>query len=297
MVNNLGATTAMELAIFGGHAVRLLQSRGLRVERVYSGAFMTSLEAAGVSLSILRVDDDRLALLDASTSAPAWPNAVQKNVGSADESIVEVRARPRQVGESPKQLQSPLRLAIDAACDALLDAEPRLTELDQATGDGDLGTNLARGAREIKATLDHMPLDNTAVTLRTIASVFQGAVGGSSGPLYAVMLIRASRALDEGRDWATAASRGWEAISELGGAKAGDRTMLDALLPFATRLQDGGLEQAVRAAEEGAQSTAAMTPRRGRASYLGERSLGHPDAGAVAVAIWLRAIAGALRAR
>jgi dihydroxyacetone kinase len=92
-----------------------------------------------------------------------------------------------------------------------------------------------------------------------------------------------------------AAQAGCEAISELGGAKAGDRTMLDALLPFAARLQRSNLEEAVSTAEEGAQATAMMTPRRGRASYLGERALGNPDAGAVAVAIWLRAILETLR--
>jgi dihydroxyacetone kinase len=285
----------MELAIFGGHAVRLLQSRGLRVERVYSGAFMTSLEAAGVSLSILRVDDDRLALLDWPTAAPAWPNAIQKNVGSADQKIVAVRVPQSAASARSNRGNLLLQAAIEAACDALIEAESHLSELDRRTGDGDLGTNLARGARAVKAALDKMPLDNAAATLRTMASVFQEAVGGSSGPLYAAMFIRASRTLEDGLDWANAAMTSCQAIAELGGAQPGDRTMLDALLSFATSLQESDLDEAVRAAEEGAQSTATMPPRRGRASYLGQRALGHPDAGAVAVAIWLRGVQRALQ--
>ena len=98
---------------------------------------------------------------------------------------------------------------------------------------------------------------------------------------------------------ARACRDGYEAVSEIGGAIQGDRTMLDALIPFANAFT-GGLESgqllsqalanAATAAEEGAKKTAEMLPRRGRSSYLGERCLGHPDPGAIAVAIWLRAI-------
>jgi dihydroxyacetone kinase len=90
--------------------------------------------------------------------------------------------------------------------------------------------------------------------------------------------------------WADALAQGCEAITELGGAKPGDRTMLDALDPFVKALQQGaGLKAAVEAAEGGAEATAQMKPRLGRSSYLGDRVLGHPDPGAKAVTIWLRA--------
>jgi dihydroxyacetone kinase len=89
--------------------------------------------------------------------------------------------------------------------------------------------------------------------------------------------------------WADALARGCQAISELGGAKPGDRTMLDALDPFVKALQQGaGLKAAVDAAERGAEATAQMKPRLGRSSYLGDRVLGHPDPGAKAVTTWLR---------
>jgi dihydroxyacetone kinase len=125
------------------------------------------------------------------------------------------------------------------------------------------------------------------------------------------MLLRASRALqglsDIGAlDWARAALEACEAIAELGGAQLGDRTMLDALSPFAmnfdAEIRQGttpaeALESGVRAAEIRADATASMLPRRGRASYLGNRVIGHPDPGAVAVAIWLRAIQQSLSIR
>jgi ATP-dependent dihydroxyacetone kinase len=308
LVNNLGATTAMELAIFGGAAVRALQSLGVRIERVYTGAFMTSLDAAGVSLSILRVNDERLALLDAPTSAPAWANPARKPIGKIDERIVVLGEGNRARGSGSRGANPILQSALRAACDALIAAEGRLTELDQASGDGDLGLSLARGAEAIQATIAEYPLDDPAATLRAVALQFQKVVGGSSGPFYSVMLLRASRALPgaaqvQVRDWARAALDGCEAIASLGDAKLGDRTMLDALLPFATEfdkaVQRGttaavALESAVRAAEAGAQATAAMLPRRGRASYLGERVIGNPDPGAIAVSIWLRAIQRAL---
>jgi dihydroxyacetone kinase len=116
--------------------------------------------------------------------------------------------------------------------------------------------------------------------------------------------LRASRTLGEtaqpgALDWAAAMRGAAQAISELGGAKPGDRTMLDALVPAANALESGlkssqPVEQVwaevVRAAESGAQGTAQMTPRAGRASYLGARAIGTPDGGAVAVACWLKAL-------
>ncbi|HZS54301.1 MAG TPA: dihydroxyacetone kinase subunit DhaL [Bryobacteraceae bacterium] len=310
LVNNLGATTAMELAIFGGHAVRVLQSRGMQIERVYSGPFVTSLDAAGVSLSILRVDDSRLALLDAPASAPGWPIAAREPVGDINKRVVMTPRRTEHRQARQRDTNPALRHVIQAVCEALITAEPRLTELDQASGDGDLGLNLARGAQAVQAALDGYPLHDPSAALQAIAGEFQQVVGGSSGPFYGVMLLRASQSLlratnrdakscQDAKCWARAALDACEAISELGGALPGDRTMIDALMPFATEFNSAiqqeiacadALESAVNAAEAGAEATASMTPRRGRASYLGKRAIGSPDPGAVAVSIWLRAI-------
>ncbi len=148
-----------------------------------------------------------------------------------------------------------------------------------------------------------------AEALKAIALTLQNEVGGSSGPLYSVLLLRAAQSLqtsnaDDPRSWAKACVDGCQAVSELGGAELGDRTMLDALVPFAqtftTALNEGtplkdALEIAVGAAEAAAEATAQMIPRRGRSSYLRERALGHPDPGAIAVTIWLRALISAIQ--
>jgi triose/dihydroxyacetone kinase / FAD-AMP lyase (cyclizing) len=309
LMNNLGATTTMELAIFARGALSSLESRRFLIERVYAGTFMTSLEAAGVSLSILRVDDDRLKRLDAPTSAPAWPNAAMKPPGRVQDRLVASQQFiPVPYHDLSYQPPNKMQRAIQAACRALMDAEVRLTDLDQAVGDGDLGVNLARGARAVEESLLTYQSYNPAEALKSTGLILQKAVGGSSGPFYAILFLRAANSvrignMDNPKAWAKASIDACDAISELGGATAGDRTMLDALVPFAntlaTALEQGrstadAVEAAVCAAEAGAEATARMIPRRGRSSYLGDRAIGHPDSGAVAVAVWLRAAASGL---
>ncbi len=310
LLNNLGATTTMELAILARRVAFALESCGLVTERFYAGTFMSSLEMAGVSLSLLRVDEELLKFLDAPTTAPAWPSSPGKANGSVK--VIELATvAPLQV-EQPVETQigGKVRDALLAACQALIQAEEHLTELDRIVGDGDLGSNLARAARTIQAELPSYPLDHPPETLKALGVTLQAVLGGSSGPLYGVLLLRTGIFLEGGpaddpQRWATALLEGCGAISELGVAKPGDRTMLDALAPFAQTFRDGVaaarpagdvLTDAVRAAEGGAEATTRMLPRRGRSSYLGQRALGHADPGAVAVSIWLRAVVGSLLA-
>jgi dihydroxyacetone kinase len=308
LINNLGATTTMELAIVARRALRVLRELELLVERVYSGTFVSSLDTAGVSISLLKLDDSRLRWLDAPTSAPAWPHAAPETPRVADE-YIPIRTTTR-VRELPVQTETgyPIKVIVEAACDALIDAEPRLTELDRAVGDGDLGITLSRGAKAVLHNINAYPFGDAAAALEEIAMTLQQSMGGSSGPLYGVFLLRAANSIRgsttlNALDWAQATVEACEAIGEMGGASAGDRTMLDALIPFAEAFRDGllvglnapeALKSAVEAAESGAKATSAMFPKRGRSSYLGERALGHPDPGAVAAAIWLRAAVSAV---
>jgi dihydroxyacetone kinase len=185
-----------------------------------------------------------------------------------------------------------MRAVLEAVCAAVREAEPHLTELDTATGDGDLGTSLDRGAAAVQDALDSYALDDPVATLQGIAATLRRAIGGTSGPLYATGLLHAAEHLARGGDWATALRAAAEGVSDLGGARPGDRTMLDALVPAADALADGGsAADAVAAARSGAEATETMDPRRGRSSYLGERVRGHRDAGAEAVVVWLEALA------
>ncbi len=304
LVNGLGGTPPMELAIVARRALALLREKGLAVERAWTGNFMTALEMPGCSLTVLRVDEARLHRLDAACAAPAWPGAGK----IAPRVLVEV---PKPGDETawapaPGPLAPALKAAALAVASALLAEEATLTALDSKAGDGDLGISMARGAEAIRALPDSA-WATPATALSGIGGALRRAIGGSSGPFYATALLRAARHLEgatpDALAFAQAFSQAVGAITALGGAKPGDRTMVDALAPaaeaFAAALDagqpaGGAWRQAVRAAEVGTEATATMRPRLGRAAYLGERALGSPDAGASAVLVWMRAIAGQL---
>jgi len=308
LVNNLGGTPSSELSIVAGSALRYLAERGIEVERAWAGTFLSALEMAGVSLTLLRVDDERLAWLDAATHTSAWP-ALSGRVARV--SVRPAPAEPERASGATLSREATLRRVIEAVCACLLKAEPTLTDMDQRVGDGDLGISLSRGARAILHEIDGYPAETTpGAVLRSMSATLRRVVGGTSGPLYAVMLVRAALALEQSggstpKEWAVAFSAGVDGLMELGGARPGDRTMVDALKPAADALQsalsrqdalDAALQAAVDAASAGASQTASMHPRRGRSSYVGDRALGHVDPGAHAVALWLVAIREALAA-
>ncbi len=304
LVNNLGGTPTMELFIVARRALELLGERGIRVERAWCGSFLTALEMAGCSLSLLPLDDQRLARLDAPTRAMAWPRASGELPSTLNASEPPTLDLSHFTPGAPAANLAAIQRAIFAACTALEKARDHLTALDQVVGDGDIGISLSRGAAAVQrefATYDHR---SAAGVLRGVSATLRRVIGGTSGPLYAIFLLRGAAALDgkanaTPSDWAAAFAAGALGIAEIGGARVGDRTMLDALIPasdaFAAAVESGAemrqvLEQAVVAAEVGRDATAQMAPRRGRSSYMGERALGHVDPGAEAVAIWLRAM-------
>jgi len=305
MINNLGATTEMELAIVARHVLPFLDRKGFTVERTYAGTFVSSVDMAGISISLLGLNDAWLRWLDAATTAPSWPNVLKQRPHTTEAHITTnaaVAVKSSAAGNQQSEAGRKTKRAINAACQALIDAEPELTELDRITGDGDLGTGMKRAASAVQHKLESYPLDNIPATLKALGHTLRHELGGSSGPLYGVLFLRCGNVLEElglagVTQWTEGLEQGSRAISELGGAKPGDRTMLDALNPFVKSLKRAGaivsrdaILTAVVGAEKGAEGTGRMRPRLGRSSYLGDRVLGHPDPGAVAVAIWLRAV-------
>lgn len=301
MVNDLGTTTPMELAVAARRAAIGLARHGLILERAYTGRFLSALDMAGLSLSLMRVDDDRLALLDAPTTAAAWPNAADaRPAGAALRRVVA--AEPASAVDAGGDAAPHVHDAVRAVCAALLAHEAELTALDRTVGDGDLGQSLARGARSLTAVLDAMQGATPDALSAAMAAAWRRDVGGTSGPLYAVFLVAGGDRLGPQpapADWAAAFVAGAAAIATLGGAERGDRTMLDALWPAAERFREEiaagaspllAWAAAVAAAESGAESTRHIRARRGRSSYLGERVIGTPDPGAVAAARWLAAL-------
>lgn len=302
LVNNLGATPLMELSIIVRAALGELRKRKIVVERVWCGTFLSAIDMAGCSISILPVDAAVLSRLDAPTLAPAWVPAPPMPDFPTP---IRIHARaPSVVAEavSGGERNAEMEAVLQRVAGALLQAEEELTAMDQAVGDGDLGISMSRAARAIEENLTTLSRQAPPAALMSLSNILRRQIAGSSGPFYAVGLGRAAACLKRGESWAEAFEAACAAISELGGARVGDRTMLDALVPaaaaFRRTLGQGqpwlaAIGAAAEAAEQGAQSTAQLVARRGRSVYLGDRVLGAPDPGAEAVAVWLQGIARA----
>ncbi|MEU7004692.1 dihydroxyacetone kinase subunit DhaL [Nonomuraea sp. NPDC046570] len=180
----------------------------------------------------------------------------------------------------------------------------RLTRLDAAIGDADHGTNLDRGFTAVRQALSDTPPQTPGQALTLVGNTLIRRVGGASGPLYGSAFRQLGRSLGDARevslaDLATALESAVETVRRLGGAAEGDKTMVDALAPAVRELTDAvregdkeraALERAARAAAEGARATIPLRARKGRASYLGPRSIGHEDPGAASAALIVAAL-------
>jgi dihydroxyacetone kinase-like protein len=183
-----------------------------------------------------------------------------------------------------------------------------LTELDSAIGDADHGANMDRGMRAVVAALDGTEPAGAAALLKQVGMTLVSTVGGASGPLYGTFFLRMATAAGEvdsldGPAFAKALHAGLEGVVARGKAEAGDKTMFDALAPAVEALDRSmaagaplaeALRAATAAAENGRDATIPMLARKGRASYLGERSVGHQDPGATSTALLVAAAATAL---
>jgi dihydroxyacetone kinase-like protein len=192
------------------------------------------------------------------------------------------------------------------AAAAVIDREAtRLTELDSPIGDADHGSNMRRGFTAAHTAIEKEPPLTPGDVLVQTGRQLISTVGGASGPLYGTLLRKAGKALGDGgrvtpEQLCDALKAGVDGVSRLGGAVQGDKTMIDALVPAVEALSFAldkgaglteGLAAARIAAEEGALATVPLQARKGRASYLGERSIGHQDPGATSSALLLGALA------
>ncbi|MGW1064655.1 dihydroxyacetone kinase subunit DhaL [Streptomyces aureus] len=170
----------------------------------------------------------------------------------------------------------------------------RLTDLDSPIGDADHGRNLQRGFAAVSAALEKDAPDTPGAVLTLAGRQLISTVGGASGPLYGTLLRRTGKALGDAAEvsdeqFADALRTGVDAVMALGGAAPGDKTMIDALVPAVDALAES-FDAAKTAAEEGAVATTPLQARKGRASYLGERSIGHQDPGATSSALLIAAL-------
>ncbi|KAG2546302.1 hypothetical protein PVAP13_9KG030454 [Panicum virgatum] len=318
LINGLGATPIMELMIAARKAVPELQLEyGIAVDRVYTGTLMTSLDMAGLSITIMKSDENILKRLDAPTKAPAWPVGSEGNRPPA-KFPVPVPPSPSmkddEILTQPQELSKQgciLEAAIEASATEIINLKDSLNEWDNKVGDGDCGTTMYRGATAILEDMKkRYPMNDAAGTINEIGATIRRVMGGTSGILYDILFKAAYASLKQSRtvtanEWADALEASVAAVSKYGGASAGYRTMLDALIPASTvlkqRLKAGedpvtAFIASSEAASAGAESTKQMQAKAGRSSYIAPDLLASiPDPGAMAAAAWYRAAALAVK--
>ena len=198
---------------------------------------------------------------------------------------------------------------LDALHELFLEKRQELTDLASAVGDGDFGISLDRGFTAVHAELTAKPPADLKAVFQTTATVLIKSMGGSSGPLLGTLFLRAGATTADKSELGPADvvalfQAGVEGMQQRGKAELGDKTMMDAWLPAVDAMKSafeaGGavsevLDRGTAAAEAGAEATKSMSARKGRASYLGDRSVGHPDPGAIAAHLLLKTAADVWR--
>ncbi len=283
LVNNLGSTTPLEMAVLT-HA---LSETGFAHHIIGPAPMMTSLDMHGFSVSILPVDQDDLSALETPVDLAAWPGV---------DSIGPIKVAPLPDGLTPidpiPSNNPTTRETITRLSELLINAEKNLNELDAKSGDGDTGSTLATAARALQGSLDRMPLADLTQLFPALGNELSQTMGGSSGVILAIFFNAAGDACASGASVPKSLVEGLNRVSQVGGAKVGDRTMIDALAPALVALPSG-LTHAAEAARKGANNTANIRrAKAGRAAYVPEENLvGHNDPGAEAVALLFEGLA------
>ncbi|GFR80030.1 bifunctional ATP-dependent dihydroxyacetone kinase/FAD-AMP lyase (Cyclizing) [Elysia marginata] len=317
MINNLGGTSVLELNLVAKEAISYLESKGVSIDRAYCGSFLTSLEMAGVSISVLHVDDTALEYLDFPTDSPAWRppyfapgQKVRKTPGLVSVPSEDTILSDESAAKLDSETAGLVYKAVESACEKLLAMEGELNDLDKQSGDNDTGSTLGAGAKGIlgklgPASAPTLPVDCPHALALTLGHITETVMGGSSGALYSLFFTGAANELKTATkaSLSAALSSGLQAIMKYGGAKPGFRTMVDPLHAAVQSMADPNnsslsvaetLKKAAEAATKAAADTKDMDAQAGRASYVNKSLLNKPDPGAVAVASWLAAVVSVL---
>ena len=283
LVNNLGGMSALEMSLVTRDLIESPLSRG-SCYLIGPAPLMTALDMKGFSVTCMTLTPLFEAAICAPVEVTGWVPAVKIT------SLQPVNATREATAHSVQPSENPVVAAfVNRICETLIASESELNKLDAQVGDGDTGSTFAAGARQIQRECadNQLPLnvlpDLLAVTGERLAAV----MGGSSGVLMAIFFTAAAQHLSEGDDLPVALQQGLEKMKQYGGAKPGDRTLIDALQPAIEALVAGKpLAAAADAAQHGSDATASMgKAKAGRSSYLNSANLnGVPDPGAVAVA-------------
>jgi len=286
LLNNLGSTTPLEMSVLAHNLVNADATDNIAFV-IGPSLLMTSLDMHGFSVSVMTVDDSQLAALKEPVTMSAWPG-VQSTTAVRIEKLPDGLAPVKPIASENAETRSTLA----AICELLISSESRLNELDAKSGDGDTGSTLATAARSLNQSLDKMPLADLTQLMPALGNELSQTMGGSSGVILAIFFNATGDACARGLPIEKALSEGLERVSQVGGAVAGDRTMIDALQP-ALQALPSGIGKAAAAARSGADNTANIRrAKAGRAAYVPEENLiGHNDPGAEAVALVFEGLA------
>ena len=318
LVNGLGSTSLLELYILHRRVAQVLQEIDVSIHMSWVGEYCTSLDMEGVSITVMKLDDDLQKWLDHPCETPAL--RVGEPVMRQGTPARATRARQKQTSSqavdrtklnadgdvAPEQF----RILMAASLQAIQADRERLNALDGAIGDGDHGLTMEIGWKAVQGVLESKDSSATISELCVdIAEAFLESVGASVGPLYSSGFRTAGRAVSDRFNLDAGAVVRWlegmaAGIQQRGGATVGQKTMVDAWAPAVAAarrcLEAGGssvecFDAAAQAAEQGAASTKDVVSQMGRSKKLGDRAIGHADPGAESAALLLRTWASELR--
>jgi len=309
LVNGFGTTPLQELYVFNNDVCEHLASKGIKIYRTFVGNYMTSIDMAGASVSLLAVDDELKTYLDAEANTPAFKMdgspALPFEFAAKDETAVrtvntDVETHPEHAVIANEQFTiENMRYNVDVMSACIIKNEVPFCELDAHAGDGDFGMSVAKGFKQLKHQWHELvQAEQMDDFLLNCSMIIMEHCGGASGPIWGSAFRAASKAI-KGKTTLTvadfaemlqAAVKGIQTTGERSfgrGAVVGDKTLIDALVPCADswsvntdKTFKENFSLGAQAAVQGAESTKEIVARMGRAGTVGDRSLGYPDAGA-----------------
>ena len=312
VLNGLGATKYEELFVLWTRISKLLKEAGLEIVAPETGEYVTSLDMQGCSLTLMWLDAELETYWTAACDAPVLRRGNGIRTEPATDAIVNDDAVPTFGPSSAASREDAACVArlLGLAAKGLKDAEEELGRIDAQAGDGDHGQGMRRGSAAAEDAVGQALAAGAgaASTLAVAGDAWADRAGGTSGAIWGLLLRAWSNALSDDAALDDAgvvkgARLALDAVTRLGRARVGDKTLVDALVPFVETLEASFAAgkslktawiDAASAATAAAGATAALTPKLGRARPLAERSIGHPDAGAVSLALVARIIGEAI---
>lgn len=307
IVNGLGVTKYEELFLLYRTIAPLVREAGYEIVDPEVGELVTSLDMGGVSLTLMWLDDELDELWQADAYACAYRKQKQPLTTlsePAESAAGEVSAEDIVApSEAALNISARVKTIASQVADLMKEQENYLGDIDAVAGDGDHGRGMVRGASAAVEAIEKLPEQvGPAQMIKSAGRAWAAQAGGTSGVLWGASLEAAANTLADDAHVYTpdqliqAVSAFNESMQVLGGAKLGDKTLLDALIPFVKELTKSSASlteawgQAAQVAETSAQDSAALVPQKGRARPLAEKSVGHPDPGAISMAMILKLI-------